>query len=108
MKETPTFPDLCKLVTHDETIYRDGDRDAVPPLRMLAVAAVLRNTWVGRGYVADLSPEIAHIAPILGKGAGALVAIIAAISAFGTCNALLLLSAEVGRSAGGPSTSSPS
>ena len=44
------------------------------------------------------APFADAIAPILGQGAGALVAIIAAISAFGTCNALLLLSAEVGRS----------
>ncbi len=44
------------------------------------------------------APFADAIAPILGNGAGAIVAIIAAISAFGTCNALLLLSAEVGRS----------
>jgi len=51
---------------------------------------------------ADSSAPFADaIAPILGDGAGALVAIIAAISAFGTCNALLLLSAEVGRSIAG-------
>ncbi len=47
------------------------------------------------------APFADAIAPILGNGAGALVAIIAAISAFGTCNALLLLSAEVGRSLAG-------
>lgn len=44
------------------------------------------------------APFADSISPILGSAAGALVAIIAAISAFGTCNALLLLSAEVGRS----------
>ena len=38
------------------------------------------------------APFADAIAPILGNGAGAVVAIIAAISAFGTCNALLLLS----------------
>lgn len=47
------------------------------------------------------APFADAIAPILGNGAGALVAVIAAISAFGTCNALLLLSAEVGRSIAG-------
>ncbi len=47
------------------------------------------------------APFADAIAPILGNRAGALVAIIAAISAFGTCNALLLLSAEVGRSIAG-------
>ncbi len=44
------------------------------------------------------APFADAISPILGSGAGAVVAVIAAISAFGTCNALLLLSAEVGRS----------
>jgi len=43
------------------------------------------------------APFADAIAPILGGGAGAVVAIIAAISAFGTCNALLLFAAEVGR-----------
>jgi APA family basic amino acid/polyamine antiporter len=47
---------------------------------------------------ASTAPFADAIAPILGPGAGSAVAIIAAISAFGTCNALLLLSAEVGRS----------
>jgi len=47
------------------------------------------------------APFADAISPILGNGAGALVAVIAAISAFGTCNALLLLSAEVGRSIAG-------
>jgi APA family basic amino acid/polyamine antiporter len=44
------------------------------------------------------APFADAIEPILGPAAGAIVAVIAAISAFGTCNALLLLSAEVGRS----------
>ena len=44
------------------------------------------------------APFADAIQPILGNVAGVVVAIIAAISAFGTCNALLLLSAEVGQS----------
>ncbi|HYI42943.1 MAG TPA: hypothetical protein VD768_04900, partial [Sphingomicrobium sp.] len=40
-------------------------------------------------------------APILGPAAGTVVALIAAISAFGTCNALLLLAAESGRAIAG-------
>ncbi|MFC7537418.1 APC family permease [Sphingomonas sp. GCM10030256] len=47
------------------------------------------------------APFADAIAPILGSAAGGAVAIIAAVSAFGTCNALLLLSAEVGRSIAG-------
>lgn len=44
------------------------------------------------------APFADAIAPLLGPIAGALVAAIAAVSAFGTCNALLLLSGEVARS----------
>ena len=61
------FPELRKIVTYDEVIHRDGDRAAVPPLRLFAAAAVLHNPWAGRGFVADLSPEITRIAPILGQ-----------------------------------------
>ena len=47
------------------------------------------------------APFADAIAPVLGGAAGALVAIIAAVSAFGTGNALLLLGAEVGRTIAG-------
>ena len=61
------FPELRKLVTFDEVIHRDGARIANPPLRMMAVAAVLTNPWAGRGYVEDLQPDIIRIAPLLGR-----------------------------------------
>lgn len=44
------------------------------------------------------APFADAIAPVLGDGAGALVALIAAVSAFGTANALLLISAETTQS----------
>ena len=61
------IPELRKVVTYDEVIWRDGDREATPPLRLIGVAAVVKNPWHGRGFVADLSPEINRIAPVLGK-----------------------------------------
>lgn len=61
------IPELRKLVIYDEVIYRDGDRAAIPPLRLIGVAAVVKNPWAGRGYVEDLAPEINRIAPVLGK-----------------------------------------
>lgn len=61
------IPELRKLVTYDEEIHRDGAKPATPPLRMIGVAAVVRNPWHGRGFVEDLSPEINRMAPILGK-----------------------------------------
>ena len=47
------------------------------------------------------APFADAIAPILGPLAGALVAIIAAVSAFGTANALLLFAAEISRTIAG-------
>ena len=61
------IPELRKMVTFDEVIFRDGDRAANPPLRLIGVAAVVKNPWHGRGFVEDLSPEINRIAPVLGK-----------------------------------------
>ncbi len=61
------FPELRKVVTYDEDIHREGERTADPVLRLIAVAAVLRNPWAGQGYVEDLGPEIRRLAPQLGK-----------------------------------------
>ena len=60
------LPELRKVVTYDEEIHREGDRAASPPLRLIGVAAVVKNPWAGRGYVQDLSPEINRTAPVLG------------------------------------------
>lgn len=61
------LPELRKVITYDEDIHRDGDRAANPVLRMIGVAAVVRNPWYGKGYVEDLAPEINRMAPVLGK-----------------------------------------
>ena len=58
---------IRKLVNFEEEIRLEGERAATPPLRMLGVAAVVRNPWAGRGYVEDLKPEIRAFAPILGS-----------------------------------------
>lgn len=62
-----SLPELRKLVTYDEDTVTDGGRACTPPLRMIAVAAVVTNPWYGRGFVADLSPEIKRMGPALGK-----------------------------------------
>lgn len=61
------LPELRKVVTYDEDIHQDGGRAADPVLRMIAVAAVLKNPWHGKGYVENLRPDIERIAPVLGK-----------------------------------------
>ncbi|QOF75063.1 amino acid synthesis family protein (plasmid) [Aminobacter sp. SR38] len=71
------LPELRKIVTFDEDIYRDGERAADPILRMIGVAAVVQNPWHGKGYVDDLKPEINRMAPVLGKAlADRLVALV--------------------------------
>jgi hypothetical protein len=62
-----SLPELRKLVTYDEDTVTDGGRACTPPLRMIAVAAVVTNPWYGRGFVEDLSPEIKRMGPALGK-----------------------------------------
>ncbi len=61
------LPELRKVVTFDEDIHREGERPADPVLRMIGVAAVVRNPWAGQGYVEDLQPEIRRMAPVLGE-----------------------------------------
>ncbi|WP_051504403.1 APC family permease [Sphingomonas jaspsi] len=67
---------------------------------IIYLAATVATLWLLPSAVAAKSsaPFADAIAPLLGDAAGALVAAIAAVSAFGTCNALLLLSGEVARS----------
>ena len=67
---------------------------------LIYLAATVAALWLLPSAIAagSSAPFADAISPILGRGAGDVVAVIAAISAFGTCNALLLLSAEVGRS----------
>ena len=61
------IPELRKIITYDEDTHREGDKEAKPILRMIGVAAVVKNPWAGKGYVEDLSPEIQRIAPVLGE-----------------------------------------
>ena len=61
------LPELRKVVTFDEDIHHEGGRPADPVLRIIGVAAVVRNPWHGQGFVEDLSPEIKRMAPVLGK-----------------------------------------
>ncbi|MBT7276598.1 MAG: amino acid synthesis family protein [Woeseiaceae bacterium] len=58
--------EIRKFVIHDEETLIEGFCEAEKPLRMFAVAAVIKNPWAGH-YVADLKPEILRIAPPLGE-----------------------------------------
>lgn len=82
-------PEVRKYVAHVEDTLIEGQKRADPPLRMAAVAAVLRNPWAGRGFVEDLRPEIIALAPVLGQEMVArlmpLVGEAGTVEAFGKC-----------------------
>ena len=58
---------LRKIVTFQEEIFIEGEKNATIPLKLFGVAAVVKNPWSGRGFVDDLKPEIKAFGPILGK-----------------------------------------
>ncbi|WP_342642653.1 amino acid synthesis family protein [Rhodoligotrophos ferricapiens] len=60
-------PSIRKTVTYVENTLIEGGKEAPRPLRLIGVAAVLTNPWVGRGFVEDLKPEIRAMAPVLGE-----------------------------------------
>lgn len=60
-------PLVRKTVTTTEAILVEGGKRAEKPLRLFAAAAVVKNPWLGRGFVEDLGPEIRAIAPVLGE-----------------------------------------
>jgi hypothetical protein len=67
MPGAPMDLKLRKLVNFEEDVRIEGGRAADPPHRLFAAAAVIANPWAGRGFVADLRPEIRALAPPLGK-----------------------------------------
>lgn len=58
---------IRKLYTAVEETRMEGGREADRPMKMFAVAAVLKNPWAGRGFVDDLMPEIKELAPQMGE-----------------------------------------
>jgi len=56
-----------KVVTLTEDIFIEGGKAAGKPLRIVSAAAVVRNPWVGMGFVEDLRPAILQLAPVLGE-----------------------------------------
>jgi hypothetical protein len=59
--------ELRRVVTYIEDKMIDGGRHLGQPLRIAAVVAIIRNPWFGLGYVENLLPQIAAIAPELGR-----------------------------------------
>ncbi|WP_114226476.1 MULTISPECIES: APC family permease [Sphingomonas] len=91
---TANVTDDSTAVVPRATILGTGLTGAIYFAATLATLMILPSLVAAKSS----APFADAIAPLLGPEAGAVVAVIAAISAFGTCNALLLLSAEVGQS----------
>ncbi|MEB3967141.1 amino acid synthesis family protein [Streptomyces kunmingensis] len=58
---------LRKVVTVVDEVVLELGRPVAAPVRRVAAAAVIRNPWAGRGFVADLQPDVEDLAPGLGR-----------------------------------------
>ncbi|MEV5846627.1 amino acid synthesis family protein [Streptomyces sp. NPDC051985] len=59
--------DIRKVVAVVDEVLLELGRPVAAPVRRVAVAAVIRNPWAGRGFVADLQPEVESVAPELAQ-----------------------------------------
>ena len=60
------LPDIRKIVTYEEIINIEGGKKTPTELKLVGVAAVVKNPWFGGEFVDDLYPEINRISPVLG------------------------------------------
>jgi hypothetical protein len=92
-----------KVVDYVDDTFVEGDKACAVPHRMAACAAVIRNPWLGSGYVDDLQPAIFEHAKILGDiVVPRIVSLMGGadgIEAFGKC-AVVGTSGEVEHAAG--------
>ncbi len=58
-------PGVRKLVVTSEWLLLEGGREVESPMHLCTAAVVMKNPWSGRGFVEDLKPDIARIAPPL-------------------------------------------
>lgn len=58
--------EIRKIVRYFEDTFIEGGKAGTEPVRMVAVAAVIRNPWAGRGFVENLRPDILAVAPEVG------------------------------------------
>jgi hypothetical protein len=59
--------DIRRTITHAQTTHSDGGKPLGVPTLLVSAIAIIRNPWHGRGFVADLKPEIRDLGPELGK-----------------------------------------
>ncbi|MGV1795241.1 amino acid synthesis family protein [Rhizobium sp. A37_96] len=82
-------PEIRKIVTFVEEAFIEGGKRSARPLKAVGVAAILKNPWLGQGFVEDLQPVIHAFSPILGSElVGRLISLMPAeqIEAYGKCS----------------------
>ena len=57
---------LRKFAKFVDKTFIEGGKKAKEPVLLVSVAAVIKNPWIGKGFVEDLKPEILALAPKLG------------------------------------------
>ena len=50
--------EIRKIVSYVEETFIEGGKATDKPVTMVGLAVVIKNPWVGRGFVEDLKPEI--------------------------------------------------
>ncbi len=50
--------EIRKIVSYVEETFIEGGKASDTPVKMVGLAVVLKNPWLGRGFVEDLKPEI--------------------------------------------------
>jgi len=58
---------LRKFAKFVDKTFIEGEKKAKEPVLLVSVAAVIKNPWIGKGFVEDLKPEILALAPKLGN-----------------------------------------
>ena len=52
-----------------KTFTPEGADHQTPCCVMIGIVAVVKNPWVGRGFVEDLTVEIQRMIPVMGENA---------------------------------------
>ena len=58
--------EIRRTLLNIQTTRIEGGRAVPTPTKLVAALVIIRNPWVGRGWVADLSPEVRDICPEIG------------------------------------------
>jgi len=59
--------EIRRTLLNVQTTRIEGGKAVPTPTRLVAALVIIRNPWAGRGWVADLSPEVRDLCPEIGK-----------------------------------------